>query len=339
VSEARTFALGDFPLACGAVARSARLVYRCYGTLAPDRSNVVLYPTSYGAQHTDVDWLIDRDRVLDPSRYFVVVPNMFGNGLSSSPSNLPDPEVGLEFTHDDNVRAQRRLLRDELGIERLALVYGWSMGAQQAYHWAVRHPEQVDRVVAVCGTARTTPHNLVFLESLEAALTADPAWDGRGFRATPDRGYRAFARVYASWAASQAFYKAELFRAQGYDSLEDYLDRGWEASYRRRDPLDLVAMLRTWKRNDVASDGVHGGDLASALGSIRARTIVVAASTDLYFTAADCAEEAAAIPGAELRIIRSVWGHRAGNPVHSADDASFLRGVVRDALALPAPFS
>ena len=83
---------------------------KTYGALAPDKSNVILYPTSYGAHHTDIDWLIGRDRVLDPERYFIVVPNQFGNGLSTSPSNLAEPFGLGQFNGflDDQLAAQPR---------------------------------------------------------------------------------------------------------------------------------------------------------------------------------------------------------------------------------------
>ena len=89
-------------------------------------------------------------------------------------------------THFDNVAAQDRLLREALGVDELALVYGWSMGAQQAYHWAALHPGRVRRVAALCGTARTSPHNAIFLRSLEAALTGRPGLERRALhRASP----------------------------------------------------------------------------------------------------------------------------------------------------------
>lgn len=326
------FELGSFCLQNGHFLPQARLVYQTYGRLAPDKSNVVLYPTSYAAQHTDIDWLIRPDGILDPSRWFVVVVNMFGNGLSSSPSNLPLLH-DLTVTHHDNVAAQERLLRERLGIEQLALVYGWSMGAQQAYHWAALYPERVQRVAALCGTARISEHNVVFLRSLEAALTADASWDGRRFNGTPERGFRAFARVYASWAASQAFYRAGLYRSLGYSDLEDYLTRAWEASYRRRDPADLLAMLRTWLACDVAASPVYGGHLERALAAITARTLVMPGTSDLYFTLEDCAADAAAIPGAQLLPIPSIWGHRAGNPHQNPEDALFIREAIRALLA------
>jgi homoserine O-acetyltransferase len=326
------FELGSFALQSGAVLPNARLVYRTYGKLAKDRSNVILYPTSYAAQHGDIDWLIHSDGILNPERWFVVIPNMFGNGLSTSPSHFSS-EQRLALTHYDNVAAQDRLLREVFGVERLALVYGWSMGAQQAYHWAVLHPERVQRLAALCGTARTSPHNTIFLRSLEAALQADPAWNGTRFVDTPVRGLRAFARIYASWAASQAFYRERLYLELGYSDLDDYLVRGWEANYRRRDPLDLLAMLRTWIACDVAANSLHHGDLAAALGTIQARTLVMPSATDLYFTPEDCAADAAAIRGARLLTIRSIWGHRAGNPQQNPADAQFIRAAVQELLA------
>ncbi|MGC4086695.1 MAG: alpha/beta fold hydrolase [Polyangiaceae bacterium] len=331
MTEAALFELGRFPLASGATLPNARLVYKTYGVLAPDRSNVVLYPTSYGVQHSDIEWLIHPERVLDPSRYFVVIVNMFGNGLSTSPSH--GVAGSWAVTHHDNVAAQLRLLRDVFGVERLALVYGWSMGAQQAYHWGVLHPDRVARIAALCGTARTREHNTVFLRSLQAALHADPCWDGARFVGTPERGLKAFARIYASWAASQAFYRERLYLKLGYEGLEDYLTRAWEPSYRRRNPLDLLAMLETWLACDVAHGPTHQGDLAAALASIRARTLVMPSSSDLYFTPEDCAADAASIPGAELRVIPSIWGHRAGNPYQNPEDMQFIRAAVAELLS------
>lgn len=331
------FALGAFELRCGLVLPDAEIVYATYGALAPDRGNVVLYPTSYGAQHDDVDWLIAPGGILDPRRFFVIVVNMLGNGASTSPSHRPELAPRFVVSHLDNVAAQDRLLREAFGVEQLALAYGWSMGAQQAYHWAVLHPERVQRVAALCGTARTTPHNQMFLKSLEAALHADPAWNGERFTATPERGLRAFARIYASWAASQAFYRQRVYRDLGYSDLEDYLTRAWEPSYRRRDPLDLLSMLRTWMDCDVsrcidAAGSVDEDDagLARALRSIRARTLVMPSATDLYFTPEDCAAEAALIPGARCLTIPSIWGHRAGNPYQNPADARFIKRAVEE---------
>jgi homoserine O-acetyltransferase/O-succinyltransferase len=85
------FELGDVVLQSGLTLRNAQLAYETYGRLDASRANVIVCPTSYGAQHTDTEWLIRPGRALDPERYFIIIPNMFGNGLSSSPSNAGPP--------------------------------------------------------------------------------------------------------------------------------------------------------------------------------------------------------------------------------------------------------
>ena len=333
--EPQIFVLRDFELQCGTVFPEAQVVYQTYGELQGDRSNVILYPTSYGAQHGDIEWLIGENRILDPTRWFIIIPNMFGNGLSTSPSNCDRyhlAESGVYVTHWDNVRAQECLLREEFGIEELAMVYGWSMGAQQAYHWGALYPDRVNRIAALCGTAKTTDHNRIFLKSLRAALTADPTWVGDRFEGIPDRGFHAFALIYASWAASQAYYREEIYRPLGFDSLDDYLLKGWEVNYRKRDPHNLLAMIDTWLRCDLSDNPVYHGDYTRALSSIQARTLVMPAATDLYFTPEDCQTEASLISNAEYRIIPSIWGHRAGNPYQNPEDEAFIRQAIQELL-------
>ncbi len=325
------FAIANLSLQCGVTLPKANIVYKTYGELNNDRSNVILYPTSYGAQHTDIEWLINPKSILDPSQYFIIIPNMFGNGLSTSPSNCSDcklAESGFYFTHLDNVNAQKQLL-DSLGIEKLALVYGWSMGAQQAYHWGALYPDQVNRIAAICGTAKTTDHNKIFLQSLRTALTADSAWNGTKFEAIPDRGFIAFARIYASWAASQTYYCQGIYYQFGYDSLEDYLVRGWEVNYRQRDPHNLLAMIDTWLHCDVSNNSTYQGDYEKALKSITAKTLVMPSTTDLYFTPEDCKAEANLILNPKYLPIPSIWGHRAGNPYQNPEDEIFIKKAIQ----------
>lgn len=331
-----TFELTDFTLQRGITLPRAEIAYRTYGRLAGDRSNVILYPTSYSAQHTDIEWLIEPGRVLDPSDWFIVIPNMFTNGLSTSPSNLAPPfgpDRSPVFTHWDNVHAQRRLLAEVFGIEKLALAYGWSMGAQQALHWGAVFPERVEGICAVCGSAKTSIHNRVFLEGVRATLTADPNWRGDHFAAHPVRGLRAMGRVYAGWAVSQAFYRERLYEGAGYASLEDFLVRSWEGNFLRRDAHDLLAGLETWMQSDISDNPLYEGDLDRALASIRARAIIMPGRTDLYFTPEDSALETERMPNAELRPIESIWGHRAGNPLFNPEDEAALREAVRDLLS------
>jgi homoserine O-acetyltransferase len=337
MTDYETFDLGATKLSCGVTVPSLHLAYKIYGQLNAQKSNLILYPTSYGAQHSDIDWLIRSDGVLDPERYCVVIPNQFGNGLSSSPSNLAGPfahGAAPAFSHLDNIHAQERLLREVLGVERIALVYGWSMGGQQALYWGALHPEMVERICVTCTSARTTPHNKLFLEGLRAALTADPAWNGAWFTEHPVRGLRAFARVYAGWALSQAFYRDELWATAGFTSREDYLLRAWDANFLRRDPMNLLSMIQTWIDSDISKNDIFRGDLNAALGAIKAPAIIMPSTTDLYFTIEDSQIETSMMPTAELRPIRSNWGHRAGNPQQSQEDTTAIKQAVKTLLAL-----
>jgi homoserine O-acetyltransferase len=235
----------------------------------------------------------------------------------------------------DNVRAQKRLLAEMFGVERLACVYGWSMGAQQAYHWAALYPDAVERAVINCGSARTAPHNKVFLAGLMALLAAAPEYKGEGrFHAKPVAALKAFGRVYAGWALSQEFYRDGLYReAFGADSLEAYVEANWDGRFAGRHGSDLHAHLMTWYHADISDNDLYGGDLSAALGAIKARMLLTPGASDLYFRVADNQLELPALADAALAPIPSDWGHVAGNPQKNPADAAFLKDKVRAFLA------
>jgi len=324
------FAPGDFPVTKGGAIRDCRVVWKTHGTLNAARDNVILYPCSYGASHPDMAFLIGPDGILDPTRWFIVIPNMFSNGVASSAADTPDWPVLV--TYADLIAIQRRLLAEVFGIERLAAVYGFSMGAQQAYHWAALHPDMVERAFVVCGTARTSPHNKVFHSGLLRTLEAAPEYIGDGkFSAEPVLAKKAFAHIYAGWALSQDFYRAGLhLSALGAPDLDTYLRTDWTERMGTRPAANLYAQLMTWYHGDIAD----GGDLATALGAIRARMVLLPSETDLYFRVADNAGELPYLRHGVLKPIPSIWGHRAGNPnpTQIPDDFAFLKAAVRSAL-------
>jgi homoserine O-acetyltransferase len=304
--------LGDLPLQHGGTLAGARLAYKVYGRLADDRSNAILFPTWYTGTHVDLRWLIGPDRPLDTRRYCVICPNLFGMGLSSSPSNTPQPQNGASFPGVsvlDNVVAQHRLVTEVFGIEELQLVLGGSMGAEQVFQWAVSHPDMVRRALPFQGSARTSEHNRVFLEALRGAVELDPEWHGGRYERNPEGAMRLFGRIYAGWGLSQQFYWQRLYREAGFTSLEDFLVRFWEGYFLARDANDLLAQLWTWYHHDVALTPGCEGDYEGALASIRAQAIVMPAEKDLYFPPEDQAYEVSHMQNAELRVVPSLWGH------------------------------
>ena len=332
----QVFELGDIDLQSGLKLRGARLAYKTYGELNAGRDNAIVFPTFFGSQHPSNEPMIGQGMALDPGRYFIIVPNLFGNGLSSSPSNTPPPNdrAGFpRFTYYDNIMCQHRLVTEHLGVERVALVCGFSMGAQQSFHWGALFPDMVERIAPWCGSARTSTHNFVFLEGVKAALCSDDAWQGGWYDRQPAKGLRAMARVYAGWAPSQAFYRERVYLSMGFSSLEDYLITAWEGRYLQQDANDILAMVYTWQKGDISDNPLYEGDFVKALGSIKARALIMPSRTDQYFPPEDNEIEVGHMPNASLRIIPSIWGHLAGGPGRNPEDTRFIDKMLKELLA------
>jgi len=312
--------------------------YGTYGRLNDRKDNVVLLPSSYMADHHDNDWLIGPGLPLDTTRYFLVATELFGNGHSSSPSNTPAPYHGPRFpraTIRDNVEAVHRLLKDELRVTHLAAVLGFSMGAEQAFQWAVSYPDFVDRIVALAGTARCWPHGKVRLDAEIAAIESDTGFHGGNYTMPPKAGIRLFGLVWAGWLTSQQWWHDELWKGpgwppgDGYESVAAYFS---DSLFAGLDANDLILQAETWQRHDVGTTRGFEGSTERALGSIRARVLYMPVATDLYFPVSDARAEARFIRRVELAPIPSVWGHVAGagvdegaRPFINARITAFLR--------------
>ncbi len=327
------FLLGNFHLESGTALPDARLAYVTYGTLNTTRTNAILLPSWYGGDHHGYDFLIGPGKALDPSRYFIIATDQFADGLSSSPSNTPPPFAGPDFPQiaiRDNVSATHQLITEVFGIERLVAVIGFSMGAQQALQWAVSHPDMIDAIVAYCGNAKEYPFGIARLEGAKASIMADAAWNNGRYAEPPDIGLRALARHWAAWGTSQEWWRQELFRESGADSVEEWV-RNSEDYWLSKDANNLLSQAKTWQTHNVGDTPGFNGNFEAALQSIRARVLLMPSATDLYFPPEDAEYESTLIPNAELLVIPSIWGHRAGigtNP----DDVQFLNDAIRDFL-------
>eukprot|EP01112_Ceratiomyxa_fruticulosa_P014246 TRINITY_DN4065_c0_g1_i1.p1 TRINITY_DN4065_c0_g1~~TRINITY_DN4065_c0_g1_i1.p1 ORF type:complete len:354 (+),score=57.15 TRINITY_DN4065_c0_g1_i1:214-1275(+) len=339
MSDYEIYELGDFVLQCKKTIKNARLAFKTYGKLNAEKDNCILYPCWFSGQHTENEWLIGENMALNPKKYFIIIPNLFGNGLSSSPSNTPPPYNGPRFpdcTAYDNVRAQHELVTKLFGIKRFALVTGWSMGALQTYHWAALYPEMTPKILPFQGAAKCSRHNHVFLEGAKAALQADANYAEGWYTSIPYKGLRAFGRVYAGWGLSQTFYRKEMdIKEMGYASLEDFLIGFWENLFYKRDPNNLLCMLWTWQHSSIANNEKFNGDFEAALRAIKAKAILMPASTDLYFPPEDNAIEAKFMPNAELRVIDTYYGHFAGGPGISPADIRTLDDALKELLNAP----
>jgi homoserine O-acetyltransferase len=323
-----TFECGDVRLQCGAVLPKAWLTYQTFGTLSPDGDNAILIPTHFGGSHANSSYFVGSGRALDPALHFIVIPNLVGNGVSVSPSNVRDMggDVFPSVSIADNVRLQHRLL-EMLGVTRLQAVVGFSMGGVQAYHWAMLYPEMVERIAPICAAARASEHNRAFLRGMAAALTADAAWNEGRYASPPTKGLRAMALAWSAWPPSAHFYRNRLYRQLGYASLDDFLERYWVATYGAMDANNLLCQIETWTGADISKGDHFSGTFSEALATITAKAFVMPSTSDAYFPPEDGEAEAEAMRNAEYRPIRSAWGHWAGSGRNPEDQAFIDRNL------------
>ena len=332
------FIIKNFKTESGVVLPEAHIVYGTYGRLNAAGDNAVLLPSHYMADMNGYGWLVGPGKALDPNKLFLVTSEMFGNGRSSSPSNTPEPFHGPRFpltTIRDNVEATHQLLTQELHVKHLKAVIGFSMGAQQAFQWAVSYPDYMDRIVATSGTAKTYGHGIVRLEGQIAALTADPAFNGGDYTVEPKRGIEAFYLVWTGWLYSQEWWRKELWRegAPKDITFEKVIDDYRTNFIPGADANNLILQMRAWEHHDVgATPGFHG-DVEAALRAIRVPVLYMPSATDLYFPVEDARYEAAFIRDCTLTPIPSLWGHPAGAGASPADEtflnehiAAFMAG-------------
>jgi homoserine O-acetyltransferase/O-succinyltransferase len=332
MADYETFEIPGYTVQSG-VTLDLKLAYKTFGKLSRARDNAVIVPTFYGGRHPETEFMIANGRAIDTSKYFVIIPNMFGNGYSSSPHNTPAPYGRGGFpliSLYDNVVCQHRLLTEHLKVKRVRLVAGFSMGAMQTFQWGALYPDYVDAIAPICGAARISDHNYLFVDSAKAALRLDPDFKDGWYEAQPIRGVLTFGKVYAAWLFSQDFMRGMHYRDLGLGAKQDVvlLTQNY---FLQNDANNLLAMADTWLNGDISANPVFKSDFKRAMGAIRARAIVMPGTTDLYFRVADNDAEVRLMPNAECRPIPSVWGHGAGFGLAPADN-KFIDKALRELL-------
>ena len=216
-----------------------------------------------------------------------------------------------------------------LGVERLKLVTGFSMGACQTFEWAAQFPDMVQAAAPLAGSARTGSFNKVFLLSLRRALELDPVFAEGFYERPPVRGLKAFAAIYAGWGFSEPFYRTAAYGQFNARNHEEFVEYFWEPFFLRCDANNLLSQLWTWLHSDISDNPTYGGDFERALGAIKARTIIVPSELDRYFPPVDSENEARHIPGASWRHIPSIWGHMA---LFNPADGAFIDQALKELL-------
>src|ERR1700750_2023148 len=294
------------------------------------------YSTRDGVAAKGLGWgdgMTGPGKAFDTDRFFVVSTNLLGGCRGTTGPSSTDPATGQPYGPDfpvitvaDMVRTERAFL-DVLGIERLAAVAGGSLGGMQAFEWAILFPDQVDAVVAIASTHALHPQGVAWNAIARNSILGDPAWQGGRYYGTgraPEAGM-GVARMggHGPYPSAQALGDKFGRRLQFADDIrftitepefavESYLRHQADSFVRRFDANTYLYMSRALTYFDLARQ--HGrGSLVQALGSVLARTLLIAFSSDWLYPPSASGEIEAALRAlgkpAEFHVIEAPYGH------------------------------
>jgi homoserine O-acetyltransferase len=295
--------IGDLKLQNGGVIRNCRIGYRTFGTLASDKSNVIVFPTWASGTTEQLKSNIGPGKLIDSASYFVVAIDALGNGVSSSPSNSRlQPRMRFpKFTLRDTVESQHRLLTRTLNINHVKAIVGISMGGMQVFQWLVHYPQFMDKAVPIVGSPRLAPYDLMLWQAQIDALMRDRDWRSGNYVANPARALDfAFGELLLTTPTDYNRRKtreqvlADLARAQS-DT------HGFDAN-------DKIRQVQAMMQLDVSRE--FGGSLERAARAVKAKVFVVVAKFDHVVTP-EPATEFASLLSAKLLNLEGDCGHLA----------------------------
>jgi homoserine O-acetyltransferase len=295
--------IGDLRLDSGKIIRDCAVGYRTFGRLNKDKSNAVLFPTAFGWRSAGLASRIGPGKLIDGEKYFVIVVDSLGDGISSSPSNSKS-QPGLdfpEFSIRDMVSAERQLVVETLRLRRLRAVMGFSMGGAQAFQWAVSYPDFADKVVSIVGSPQLTTYDLLLWRAALLALESDPSWKEGRYTSQPPLHLMNMVQMLA--LQTPQYLVTHNPRGE-YQKFESELVQGPDDL----DANDTLRQIQALLSADVAAP--FGGSLPAAAANVRSKTLVIVNKQDHLMNPDPAADFARMVHG-ELIELDSDCGHRA----------------------------
>ncbi len=331
----KEFSLGNFALENGGTLRDAKQAYVTFGKLNKAKDNAIVFTIMYSGSHMHMAPLVGPGKAIDTDKYFVIMPDLLGNGISTSPSNTKGCYGMGAFPHvtvGDIVRAQHKLVTEKFGIKKLQMVTGWSMGGQQTWEWAVRYPKMVLRAAPIGASMKAGPWNKILTDLVMKSLTSDPNFDN-GFYTEPHachQGLRNLGRLFSLIAASKEMYQGEHWKRMGFSSLEDFEVALWENHFLPMDPNNLITMAWAWQHADASLN--TGGNIKKAQRAIKAKVFPIVFTEDMMFDQSDIVEQTKYIRDCTVKLVPSHWGHFATLGLFP-EDGKAIEAIWRELLA------
>jgi homoserine O-acetyltransferase len=303
------FKEGDLKLESGGVIKDFSISYVTHGTLNAKKSNAILMVTAISGNHHRIDFMIGPGKALDPDKYFIIATDAISNGLTTSPSNsTAQPRMTFpKFTIRDMVESQYRLLKERFGIDHVVAVIGPSMGGMQVLQWGVSHPDMMDSLVAMVPLAKTPAWTVAVLETTRKAIMLDPAWNGDGvfLLCHPRQNVHPVLELRLVHVRRSRRQQIENIAPQPHMKAFDAND--W--------------IYQTWAYDNHDVGTTPNGDTAKALGSIKAKTLILTGTKDLLNPEFEPQSAAASIRDVRVTTISpgTVTGHASAGGGFPAD--------------------
>lgn len=307
-----------FTLETGAILPNVEIAYQTYGQLSPQQDNVVWICHALTANADPAEWwpgLVGPGKFFDPEHYFIVCANILGSCYGTTGPMSIQPETGKPYgksfplvTIRDMVGLHQHL-RQHLGIEKITLAIGGSMGAQQVLEWSVIEPEVIEHICILASNAKHSPWGIAFNEAQRMAIAADPTYESED----PDAGKQGLAAARAIGMLSYRHYDA-YGQTQCEDSNE-VIDNFKASSYQRYQGLKLErrfnvhAYVTLSKAMDSHNLGRGRKSIENALTSIQAKALIIGIDSDVLFPLSEQEFIARHIPQAHYAAINSSFGH------------------------------
>ncbi|MGH9714799.1 MAG: alpha/beta fold hydrolase [Candidatus Acidiferrales bacterium] len=305
--EQQTARIGDFKLQSGEIIRDCAMGYRTFGSLNPNKSNAVLFPTAFGWRSAGLATRIGPGKLVDSDHYYVIAVDSLGDGISSSPSNSKS-QHGLtfpEFSIRDMVNIEQKVVSENLHIQHLHAVIGFSMGGMQAFQWAVSYPDFVDKIVSIVGSPQLTSYDLLLWRTLLLALESDPDWKQGQYTREPALHLM---NMVQSLALQTPQFVATNTPRKDFSNFESELVAGPDDL----DANDTLRQIQALLSTDVTAS--FGGSLQGAAAAVRAQSLVIVNRQDHLVNPLP-ASQFANLLHAKLIELDSNCGHR----VHSCE--------------------
>ncbi|MGD8476472.1 MAG: alpha/beta fold hydrolase [Burkholderiales bacterium] len=303
--------IGDIKLESGAVVRNVLMSYVTYGKLNSEKSNAVLLLHGFGANHHLFDHLIGAGKAFDPDKYYIIVPDTFGNSQSSFKHSTSPTNSGLKmrfpsFTTRDMITAEHKLVTETLDIPHVMAVGGISMGAQKSVQFAVKYPDFMDGIIPISGTGLWGSQGFHYLSHLQSIIESCEGWDDGAYVKISEQCGANGLQAFVPYFYSREWWNQNITSPESY---KQWWDAWWGYYLGVQDARDLLYQSQAIIGGALNSTPGFNGDAIAALKSIKARTMFIVSPYDQFFEPSLTATANSAIERSSVVSIDSNAGH------------------------------